>query len=100
MGMASQDTSELSFEDCRVPAANRLGEEGAGFMMLMTEAAAGAAGGRVVSQAAAEQVLEDTLAYVQERKAFGKPIASSRTRSSSWPSARPRSRSGARSSTG
>ena len=35
MGMASQDTSELFFEDCRVPAANRLGAEGAGFMMLM-----------------------------------------------------------------
>src|SRR5262249_48239092 len=35
MGMASQDTSELAFEDCRVPVQNRLGEEGAGFLMLM-----------------------------------------------------------------
>jgi acyl-CoA dehydrogenase len=35
MGMASQDTSELFFEDCRIPAANRIGEEGAGFMMMM-----------------------------------------------------------------
>src|SRR6185503_12380951 len=35
MGMPAQDTAELAFEDCRVPARNRLGEEGAGFLMLM-----------------------------------------------------------------
>ena len=75
MGMASQDTSELSFEDCRVPAANRLGDEGAGFMMLMRKLQQERLVVAVCAQASAEQVLADTIAYTQERKAFGKPIA-------------------------
>lgn len=75
MGMASQDTSELHFEDCRVPIANRLGpEEGLGFMMLMQKLAQERLVVAIGSQAGAEQVLEDTLAYVQERQAFGRPI--------------------------
>ncbi|MBK7584232.1 MAG: acyl-CoA dehydrogenase family protein [Myxococcales bacterium] len=76
MGMASQDTSELSFEDCRVPVANRLSEEGAGFMMLMQKLAQERLVVALAAQASAEQVLEDTLVYVKERRAFGKPIAS------------------------
>lgn len=76
MGMASQDTSELSFEDCRVPVANRLSEEGAGFMMLMQKLAQERLVVALGAQASAEQILEDTLAYVKERRAFGKPIAS------------------------
>ena len=74
MGMASQDTSELAFEGCRVPAANRLGEEGAGFFMLMQKLQQERLCVAIASQAAAEQVLADTIAYTQERKAFGKPI--------------------------
>jgi acyl-CoA dehydrogenase len=76
MGMASQDTSELSFEDCRVPVANRLSEEGAGFMMLMKKLAQERLVVALAAQGAAEKVLTDTVAYVQERRAFGKPIAS------------------------
>jgi acyl-CoA dehydrogenase len=75
MGMASQDTSELAFDDCRVPAANRLGEEGEGFLMLMRKLQQERLVVAVSSQAAAEQVLRDTLEYVQERKAFGRPIS-------------------------
>jgi acyl-CoA dehydrogenase len=75
MGMASQDTAELSFEDCRVPAANRLGEEGQGFMMLMKKLQQERLIVAIGSQAAAEQVLKDTIAYTQERRAFGKPIS-------------------------
>ncbi len=75
MGMASQDTSELFFEDCRIPAGNLIGPAGGGFLMLMQklqqERLVVAAG----SQAGAEVVLADALKYVQERKAFGKPIA-------------------------
>ena len=75
MGMASQDTSELHFDDVRVPAANRLGEEGAGFAMLM----AGLQQERLVvamtSQASAEHVLTLTLTHVRERHAFGRPLA-------------------------
>ncbi len=74
MGMASQDTSELHFEDCRVPAANRIGSEGAGFLMLMKKLQQERIVVAAASQAGAEQVLADTLVYVKERRAFGKPI--------------------------
>lgn len=76
MGMFSQDTAEMSFEDCRVPIENRLSEEGAGFMMLMQKLAQERLVVAISAQAQAEQVLADTLVYVKERKAFGKPIAS------------------------
>ena len=75
MGMASQDTSEMFFESCRVPAANRLGPEGAGFMMLMTKLQQERLCVAIGSQSVSEQVLADTIAYTKERKAFGKPIS-------------------------
>ncbi len=75
MGLAAQDTSELFFESCRIPAANRLGDEGAGFLMLMQKLQQERLVIAVGCQAAAEKVLEDTIAYTQERKAFGKPIS-------------------------
>jgi len=75
MGMASQDTSEMFFEDCRVPAANRLGVEGAGFMMLMQKLQQERLCVAIGAVAGAEQVVEDTIAYTKERKAFGKPIS-------------------------
>jgi len=75
MGMASQDTSELFFEDCRVPAANRLGAEGAGFMMLMQKLQQERLCVAIGAVAGAEQVLADTIAYTKERTAFGKPIS-------------------------
>ncbi len=76
MGMPSQDTSELAFENCRVPAGNLLGEEGAGFAMLTRKLAQERLVVGIGAQASAEQVLKDTLSYTQERKAFGKSIAS------------------------
>ena len=75
MGMAAQDTSELYFEDCRVPVANRLGPEGSGFMMLMQKLQQERLCVAIGAQAAAEQVLKDTIAYTKERTAFGKPIS-------------------------
>jgi acyl-CoA dehydrogenase len=75
MGMASQDTSELFFEDCRIPAANRLGTEGAGFLMLMQKLQQERLCVAIGAQAGAEQVLADTIAYTKERHAFGKPIS-------------------------
>ena len=75
MGMASQDTSELFFEDCRVPAANRLGAEGTGFMMLMQKLQQERLCVAIGAVAGAEQVLADTIEYTKERKAFGKPIS-------------------------
>jgi acyl-CoA dehydrogenase len=75
LGMHSQDTSELHFEDCRVPVANRLGGEGEGFLMLMKKLQQERLVVGIAAQAAAEQVLADTLVYVKERTAFGKPIS-------------------------
>lgn len=75
MGMASQDTAELFFDQCRVPQSNRLGPEGAGFMMLMQKLAQERLVVAIGAQALAEVVLRDTLAYVKERHAFGRPLA-------------------------
>ncbi len=75
MGMASQDTSELAFEDCRVPVANLLGSEGGGFMYLMQKLQQERMCVAIGSQATAERVLADTVIYVKERSAFGRPIS-------------------------
>jgi len=75
LGMHSSDTAELLFEDCHVPVANLIGEEGEGFKNLMWElqgermiAAAGAIAG-------AARVFEYTMEYARNRMAFGQPIA-------------------------
>jgi acyl-CoA dehydrogenase len=75
IGLHAQDTSELHFEDCRVPVANRLGPEGSGFLALMRNLQQERLVVAIGSQAAAEQVLKDTMIYVKERKAFGKPLS-------------------------
>ncbi len=75
MGMLSQDTAELFFEDCRIPKENLLGAEGGGFLMLMQKLQQERLVVAVAAQAAAEKVLTDTVAYVKERKAFGRPIS-------------------------
>ncbi len=75
MGMASQDTAELAFDGCRVPVANRLGEEGSGFMALMKMLQQERLVVAIAAQAGAEQVLSETIAYTKERKAFGRPVA-------------------------
>jgi acyl-CoA dehydrogenase len=75
MGMASQDTSELFFEDCRVPATNLLGAEGGGFMMMMQKLQQERLCVAIGAVAGAEQVLAETITYTKERKAFGKPIS-------------------------
>src|SRR5690606_10464645 len=61
---------------CRVPAANLLGEEGAGFGYLVENLPQERLAIAVTAVAAAETVLEHTLAYVKERTAFGRPIGS------------------------
>ncbi len=75
MGMDSQDTSEMFFEDCRIPKSNILGAEGAGFMMLMQKLQQERLCVAIGAVTAAEQVLADTIVYTKERKAFGKPIS-------------------------
>ena len=76
MGQHAQDTAELFFEDVRVPKENLLGEEGAGFLYLMTNLSQERLSIAVAAVSACEMVLEDTLSYAKERTAFGKPIGS------------------------
>lgn len=75
LGLPGQDTSELFFEDCRVPVSNLLGEEGQGFRMLMQELQQERLSIAVSSMASCRRALADTLDYVKQRKAFGQPIA-------------------------
>lgn len=74
MGWRAQPTAQVQFDACPVPAQNLLGEEGKGFQYAM----AGLDGGRLNIAASAlggaEQALQSTLAYMGERKAFGKTI--------------------------
>jgi len=75
IGMLSQDTAELAFTDCRVPAKNLLGEEGQGFVFLMQKLQQERLVCAIAAQAGAEFALEETINYCQTRTAFGKPIA-------------------------
>jgi long-chain-acyl-CoA dehydrogenase len=75
IGMKAQDTSELFFQDVRVPRANLLGEEGKGFIYLMQELPQERLSVAVNAVSSAESILQQTIDYVKERKAFGKPVA-------------------------
>jgi len=74
LGLRGQDTSELFFEGCRVPRANLLGQEGQGFKYLMSQLQQERLVIAVGAMASCRRSLEDTLAYVKERRAFGQPI--------------------------
>jgi len=74
MGQHASDTAQILFDNCRVPAANLLGEEGQGLKIALS----GLEGGRIgiASQCVgmARAAFDAALAYAKERKAFGKPI--------------------------
>jgi acyl-CoA dehydrogenase len=76
MGIHSNDTAELFFEDCRVPASNLLGEEGKGFYYLMQKLQRERLFSVIGSQAMAEAMLDLTIKYCKERIIFGKPVSS------------------------
>lgn len=76
LGQHAQDTAELSFTDVRVPVANLLGAEGQGFAQLVTNLPRERLSIAIAGVAAARTALEQTLAYVKERTAFGRPIGS------------------------
>lgn len=77
IGQHAQDTAELSFTDVRVPVANLLGpQEGHGFTQLVTNLPQERLSIAIAAVAAARTALEQTLAYVKERKAFGQPVGS------------------------
>jgi alkylation response protein AidB-like acyl-CoA dehydrogenase len=76
IGMHAQDTAELFFTDVRVPVANRLGDEGAGFGYLVTNLPQERLSIAATGVAAARAAFDQTLAYVKERHAFGQPVGS------------------------
>jgi acyl-CoA dehydrogenase len=75
LGLPGQDTSELFFQDCRVPAENLLGQEGQGFKLLMQQLQQERLCIAVSAMASCRRALHDTLEYVKQRHAFGRPIA-------------------------
>lgn len=75
IGLHAGDTSELFFDDLRVPASCILGDLDGGFAVLMGELLRERLALSVVAVAAAQGILADAVTYVKERKAFAKPIA-------------------------
>jgi alkylation response protein AidB-like acyl-CoA dehydrogenase len=76
IGLKAQDTAELFFDNVQVPVENLLGEEGKGFVYLMEKLPQERLAIAVVAAAACENLLAQTLEYVKDRKAFGRPIGS------------------------
>ncbi|MEP0713625.1 MAG: acyl-CoA dehydrogenase family protein, partial [Algoriphagus sp.] len=74
-GLHAQDTCELFFEDVKVPKENLLGKEGEGFKYLMTELAQERLVVSLAAVALGEYMLEETVKYVKERKAFNQAIS-------------------------
>ncbi len=74
LGLRASDTAEFVFEECRVPAANRLGAEGEGFRVAMRGITGGRIGIAAQAVGIARAALEASVAYARERKAFGVPI--------------------------
>jgi alkylation response protein AidB-like acyl-CoA dehydrogenase len=76
IGMHAQDTAELFFNNVKVPKANLLGKEGMGFVYLMQMLPQERLAIAVAAVAASAQVLEQTIQYCRDRKAFGRSIGS------------------------
>jgi butyryl-CoA dehydrogenase len=75
LGIRAASTCGLVFEDCRVPVANRLGEDGEGFKVAMASLDAGRVGIAAQALGIAQGAYETSLAYAKERQQFGQPIA-------------------------
>jgi len=75
MGWWASDTAELFFEDCRVPATNLIGAENGGFFCIMTNFQMERLMLAVMANTTAQIALEESLAYVKERQAFGRRVA-------------------------
>jgi alkylation response protein AidB-like acyl-CoA dehydrogenase len=74
LGIRASDTAEFVFEDCRVPVANRLGDEGMGFKIAMGSLDGGRIGIAAQALGIAVGAYELAVAYAKERKAFGVPV--------------------------
>ena len=76
LGVNASGTTELAFEDMRIPARWRLGEEGEGFKVAMTTLDGGRIGIAAQSVGIAQAAFDEALAYSKEREQFGRPISS------------------------
>ncbi|MEP7303621.1 MAG: acyl-CoA dehydrogenase family protein [Caldimonas sp.] len=74
LGQHASDTAQIVFENCRVPAANRLGDEGQGLKIALSGLEGGRIGIAAQSVGMARAAFDAALAYSRERVAFGKPI--------------------------
>ncbi|MCO5161314.1 MAG: acyl-CoA dehydrogenase family protein [Mesorhizobium sp.] len=74
LGMRAQDTSELFFDNMRLPPENMLGEEGKGFSLMMTKLAQERLAQAIRSATVAETIIEWTVDYTMQRQAFGKSL--------------------------
>lgn len=79
MGIRAASNCEVSYENVRVPAANRLGKEGQGFKIAMKALDGGRIGIAAQSVGLAQGALNEAMAYVKERKQFGRPISAFQT---------------------
>jgi alkylation response protein AidB-like acyl-CoA dehydrogenase len=75
MGLRASDTADLILEDCRIPAANRLGNEGDGFLIAMTGLDGGRIGIAAQSVGVATAAFDAAVRYSQEREQFGQTIS-------------------------
>lgn len=75
MGQCASDTTDLLFNDCRIPASRMLGQKGEGFNIAMSGLDAGRIGIASVSLGLAEAALDESVKYVKQRKQFGKNIS-------------------------
>jgi alkylation response protein AidB-like acyl-CoA dehydrogenase len=75
MGLRASDTADLIFEDCRIPAENRLGNEGDGFLIAMTGLDGGRIGIAAQSVGVAQAAFDAAVQYAREREQFGRSIS-------------------------
>ncbi|KMY66388.1 acyl-CoA dehydrogenase [Desulfocarbo indianensis] len=75
LGLRASDTVQLAFEDCRIPLDNMLGKPGEGFKIAMTCLDSGRIGIAAQSIGVAQACLDESIAYMHEREAFGHPLS-------------------------
>lgn len=74
LGHRSSDTAILTFDDMRVPAANRIGAEGMGFILQMRQFQRERLAGSLMALGGMENIVRQTIAYCRERETFGQPL--------------------------
>ena len=75
MGLRASDTTDLIFEDCRIPAKDRLGNEGEGFLIAMTGLDGGRIGIAAQSLGVAQAAFDAAVQYARQREQFGRTIS-------------------------